>query len=98
VMGVDSKWGRLPNSLISSTLLERNSQTRQPSRNRPLRIDPMIHNWMRMLLAVLLGNLIYFAVEQYLPEVLSHDLFRVDAGLVVDLGICASIYVLLRKK
>ena len=58
----------------------------------------MIHNWMRMLLAILLGNLIYFLAEPVLPESLTHDLYRLDAGLLLDFAICAGIYLLLRKK
>ena len=58
----------------------------------------MIHDWMRMLLAILLGNVIYFAVEPSLPEPLMHNLYKVDTGLIVDFAICAGIYLLLRKK
>ena len=57
----------------------------------------MIHNWMRMLLAILLGNLIYFAVQLLLPENAQHHLYRFDPGLLVDFGICFVIYLLLRK-
>ena len=53
---------------------------------------------MRMLLAVLLGNLIYFAIEPRLPDVARHDTYKVDAGLVLDFGICLGIYLLLRKR
>jgi hypothetical protein len=58
----------------------------------------MIHNWMRMLLAILLGNLIYFLAEPILPDSLAHDLYKLDAGLLLDFAICAGIYLLLRKK
>ena len=58
----------------------------------------MIHNWMRMLLAILLGNLLYFSAEPYLPETLGHNLYKVDTGLIVDFAICAGIYASLRKK
>jgi len=51
-----------------------------------------------MLLAILLGNLIYFLAEPVLPESLMHDLYRLDAGLLLDFAICAGIYLLLRKK
>ena len=57
----------------------------------------MIPNWMRMLLAILLGNLIYFASEPYLPMSLSHDLYKIDRGLLLDFAICAGLYLLLRK-
>lgn len=58
----------------------------------------MIHNWMQMLLAVLLGNLIYFAAAPLLPDSLRHDLYKVDAGLVLDFAICVGLYLLLRKR
>jgi hypothetical protein len=58
----------------------------------------MIHNWMRMLLAILAGNLVYFLAEPILPDFLAHDIYKVDAGLILDFAICAGIYLLLRKK
>jgi hypothetical protein len=57
----------------------------------------MIHDWMRMLLAILAGNLVYFLAEPILPNFLAHDLYRVDPGLILDFAICAGIYLLLRK-
>ena len=56
----------------------------------------MIHNWMRMLLAVLLGNLLYFAAEPFLSEEVRHSLYQFDAGLLLDFAFCAGIYLLLR--
>ena len=58
----------------------------------------MIHNWMRMLLAILAGNLVYLLVEPVLPDFLAHGLYKVDPGMVLDFAICAGIYLLLRKK
>jgi hypothetical protein len=58
----------------------------------------MIHDWMKMLLAVLAGNLLYFLVAPMLPDGLAHGVDKLDAGLLVDFGICAGIYLLLRKK
>ena len=57
-----------------------------------------IHNWMRMLLAILSGNLVYFLVEPILPDFLAHDIYKIDPGLILDFAICAGIYLLLRKK
>jgi hypothetical protein len=47
-------------------------------------------------LAVLLGNIVYFGVAPYLPQELEHELFRPDAGLVVDFLICAGMFGLIR--
>jgi hypothetical protein len=58
----------------------------------------MIRNWMRMLLAILLGNLIYFAVAPFLPDSIQHRLFQLDSGIILDFAICAGIYLLLRTK
>jgi hypothetical protein len=35
---------------------------------------------MKMLLAVLLGNLIYFLIAPHLPDALKHGLFHLDNG------------------
>ena len=58
----------------------------------------MIHNWMRMLLAVMLGNLIYFASQPLLPDSARHSLYKFDPGLVLDFAICLGIYLLIRER
>jgi hypothetical protein len=57
----------------------------------------MIGSWMKMLLAILLGNVVYFRLMPYLPDILAHKTYRVDTGLIFDMAICATIYVLVRK-
>ena len=52
---------------------------------------------MKMLLATFLENLVYFLIAPLLPDAFAHDIFRIDAGLFVDLGICAGLYLLIRK-
>jgi hypothetical protein len=47
-------------------------------------------------LAVLLGNIVYFGVAPYLPQELQHQLFRPDAGLVVDFLVCVGMFGLIR--
>ena len=56
----------------------------------------MIRNWMKMLIAVLLGNLIYFALMPFMPDYLRHNLYAVDPGLVFDLMFCVAVYLLIR--
>ena len=67
------------------------------SEARRVRCSVTIRNWMKMLLAVLLGNLAYFLLAPHLPNVFAHDMFQVDAGLLLDLGICAALYLAIRK-
>jgi len=50
-----------------------------------------------MLLSVLLGNLVYLALRPLLPQMLTHDVFRVDAGLLFDLLLCVAVYALVKK-
>ena len=56
-----------------------------------------IKNWMKMLLAVLLGNVIYLLIAPGLPDLLAHDTFRIDVGLFVDMAICAAVYLVIRR-
>jgi hypothetical protein len=44
------------------------------------------------LIAVLLGNAIYFLLMPHLPKALRHSLFQEDWGLLVDFCICAVIF------
>ena len=47
-------------------------------------------------LAVLLGNIIYFAAAPLLPSVLQHELFRPDLGLLLDFLVCAAVFYVIR--
>ncbi len=61
-----------------------------------------LSNFQRSLAAVLLGNLIYFALLMpILPAVARHGISlqtpRIDLGLVIDFVICAILYVVLGR-
>ena len=56
-----------------------------------------IKSWMKMLLAVLLGNVIYFLIAPGLPDFLAHDTFRIDVGLFLDMAICGIVYLVIRR-
>lgn len=61
-----------------------------------------LSNFQRSLAAVLLGNLIYFALLMpVLPPVARHAISlrtpRIDLGLVIDFVICAGLYVLMGR-
>ena len=55
----------------------------------------MIPQWMKMLLAILLGNVIYFAIAPRLPNYLHHNLFTIDPGMTLDLLICVGVYLVI---
>ena len=50
-----------------------------------------------MLLAVLLGNVIYFAIIPSLPRYLQHSLYTLDPALLLDLLICIAVYFAVRR-
>ena len=57
----------------------------------------MTQRWPRMLLAILLGNLVYFLWLPHLPNALRHETYRIDPGLFLDLLLCVLIYQPVRK-
>ena len=48
------------------------------------------------LIAVLVGNAIYYGVERYLPPRGRHQPYQIDWGLAVDFWICVACYGLAR--
>jgi hypothetical protein len=52
-------------------------------------------NFWQSLIAVVVGNAIYFLLMPYMPLRARHVTFRFDFGLVVDFWICLVIYGLL---
>jgi hypothetical protein len=53
-------------------------------------------NLLQGLLAILLGNLVYFLLAGHLP-LPQHRLFQVDAGLLIDFLICLALYAVIRR-
>ena len=52
----------------------------------------MSHNFLQSLVAVLVGNGLYFVLMPRLPVLARHRINRLDWGLVVDFWICLVIY------
>ena len=52
-------------------------------------------NFWQSLIAVVVGNAIYFLCMNYLPRPARNTTFKFDLGLVVDFWICLVIYGLL---
>jgi len=53
-----------------------------------------MHKWARALVAVLAGNLVYFAAMPRLPASAQHVPFRLDLGLLLDCCLCTVAYAL----
>ena len=53
-------------------------------------------NFLEALLAIILGNVVYFVLMPSLPSAAQHHRFRVDLGTVVDFWFCLVAYGLIR--
>jgi energy-converting hydrogenase Eha subunit A len=53
-------------------------------------------NVLQALLAVILGNVVYFVLAPSLPPVARHEPFRLDVGMLVDFWFCVVAYGLIR--
>lgn len=53
-------------------------------------------NFLQALLAIVLGNVVYFVLAPSFPPAARHRPFRPDLGLVVDFWFCLVAYGLIR--
>jgi len=53
-------------------------------------------NFLQALLAIIVGNVVYFSLLPTLPLAARHRPFRVDLGIVLDFWMCLVIYGLIR--
>ncbi len=53
-------------------------------------------NFLQALLAIILGNLVYFALLPSLPPVARHHPFHLDVGMLLDFFFCVVAYGLIR--
>lgn len=57
-----------------------------------------VNVWLRALIAVLVGNVLYFVVlTPVLPPDLRHQPFAYDLGLAIDFVICLALYLALGR-
>lgn len=56
----------------------------------------VIVNLLQAFLAVVLGNVVYFAIAPSLPPMARHHPFRLDLGMLVDFWFCLVAYGLIR--
>jgi hypothetical protein len=56
----------------------------------------MTHRLLRYLIAIVLGNAIYFWLMPHLPRQAQHQPFRLDWGVAVAFGICLACYGAIR--
>jgi len=63
--------------------------------NSIMQMKPMTVKWLKYLVAILLGNGLYFALNPYLPAAAKHHPFKLDLGTLVDFWLCLMVYGLL---
>jgi hypothetical protein len=51
---------------------------------------------LRYLIAIVMGNAIYFGIMSHLPPRAQHQPFQIDWGLAVDFWICVACYGVVR--
>ena len=57
---------------------------------------PVLTNLLPALLAIILGNVVYFLLIPSLPPVARHQPLHLDLGIVLDFWLCLVAYGLIR--
>ena len=75
----------------------------QPMWQRAVSNDIVLANFLKSLVAVVVGNTIYFLLLMpLLPPAAKHGVARIDLGLVIDFWVCVAVFglieLLLRRK
>jgi len=58
-------------------------------------MKPVAMKWLKYLIAILLGNGLYFALNPHLPEAVRHHPYKLDLGTLVDFWLCVAVFGLL---
>jgi hypothetical protein len=58
--------------------------------------SPVLINFLQALVAIILGNLVYFLLLPSLPPAARHHPFHLDLGMVLDFWFCLVAYGLIR--
>ena len=58
-------------------------------------LAPRAKRWIKYLIAIVAGNLLYLYLTPYLPPAAQHHPFHLDFGLIIDLWICVAFYGLI---
>ena len=56
----------------------------------------VLFNFLQALLAIILGNVVYFVLIPSLPPAARHHPFHVDLGLILDFWFCLVAYGMIR--
>jgi hypothetical protein len=48
--------------------------------------------WLRYLIIIVIGNVLYFAAMPHLPLAARHERFKLDLGTLVDFWFCLMVF------
>ena len=51
--------------------------------------------WIKFMVSIILGNVLYFALSPHLPPAAQHHSWTVDLGTIIDFWLCLVVYGLL---
>jgi hypothetical protein len=69
---------------------------RQPARGAAVSKPSVMVNLFQALVAVVLGNVVYFILAPSLPPMARHRPLHLDLGIIVDFWFCLVAYGLIR--
>lgn len=69
---------------------------RETARNGQVSKPSVLVNFVQALVAIVLGNVLYFVLMPSLPAVAQHRPFRLDLGMLLDFWLCLVAYGLIR--
>jgi hypothetical protein len=58
---------------------------------------PTLSKWLRYLLAIVLGNGLFFSLAPYFPLPARHKPYQLDLGLLIDFWFCLLVYGMLES-
>jgi hypothetical protein len=58
-------------------------------------LTPRTKRWIKYLIAIVIGNLVYLFLSPHLPPAARHQPYHADIGLFVDLWFCVATYGLI---
>jgi len=74
----------------------RRAAAHNPCRGTPVSKSSVLVNFIQALLAIVLGNVVYFILAPSFPSAARHRPFQTDLGLLVDFWFCLVAYGLIR--
>ena len=60
-------------------------------RNHDKRWTQTAFRWIKFLVAIVLGNALYFALSPYFPPPARHATFKFDLGTIIDFWFCLMV-------